>query len=79
MFKKVLVAEDLGSIGFSVIEMLGQMGVAQVDHVLYCDDAYQKLIYAQDNFEPYDLFISDLSFGPDFKSEVIHNGMPFDT
>ena len=75
MFQKVLVAEDLGSIGFSLVEMLSQMGVAQVDHVLYCDDAYQKLMYAQQNGKPYDLFISDLSFGPDFKSEDIQNGM----
>ena len=75
MFQKVLVAEDLGSIGFSVVEMLGQMGVAQVDHVLFCDDAYQKLMYAQQIGKPYDLFISDLSFGPDFKSDDIQNGM----
>ncbi len=75
MFQKVLVAEDLGSIGFSVVEMLGQMGVAHVDHVLYCDDAYQKLIYARQIGKPYDLFISDLSFGPDFKSDDIQNGM----
>ncbi|ARN77954.1 hypothetical protein BST97_08055 [Nonlabens spongiae] len=75
MFQKVLVAEDLGSIGFSVVEMLGQMGVTQVDHVLFCDDAYQKLMYAQQIGKPYDLFISDLSFGPDFKSDDIQNGM----
>ena len=75
MFQKVLVAEDLGSIGFSVVEMLSKMGASQVDHVLYCDDAYQKLMHAQQQGEPYDLFISDLSFGPDFKSDDIQNGM----
>ncbi|WP_264520938.1 response regulator [Flavobacterium sp. N1994] len=74
LFKKVLVAEDIDSIFLSVIKAVSDFGITQVDHVKYCDDALLKIKKSIAEKEPYDLFISDLSFEPDYREVKIKTG-----
>lgn len=74
MFKKVLLAEDIDSINAGVIQALNEIGVTQIDHVKYCDDAILRLRKAVLDNAPYDLFISDLSFEPDYREDKIKSG-----
>ncbi len=74
MFNRVLIAEDIDSINIAVIQVLNQMGVKHIDHVKYCDDALLKIKKAITIGEPYDLFISDLSFEIDHREVVIESG-----
>ena len=39
MFKKVLIAEDLDSINGGLKATLGTLGIDDITHVKYCDDA----------------------------------------
>lgn len=71
---KSLLAEDLGSISSSVIETLKDLGVDQIDHVQYCDEAYLKLLKARNEGTPYQLLITDLSFIPDHRKTSIKSG-----
>lgn len=74
MFKKVLIAEDIDSINIAVIQTLNELGVTQIDHVKYCDDAILKIRKAIVDNAPYDLFISDLSFEADHREVKIKSG-----
>lgn len=74
MFKKVLIAEDLNSINQGVISVLKALGVAQIDNVSYCDQAYVKIKRAVLDKVPYDLLITDLSFARDHRATTIANG-----
>lgn len=74
MFKKVLLAEDIDSINAGVIQALNEIGVTQIDHVKYCDDAILRIRKAVLDNAPYDLFISDLSFEPDYREDKIKSG-----
>lgn len=74
MFKKVLVAEDIDSINIAVIQALNHLKVAHIDHVKYCDDALLKIKKALNSGEPYDLFITDLSFEPDHREVILTSG-----
>jgi len=74
MFKRVLVAEDIDSINIAVIQALNQLKVAHIDHVKYCDDALLKIKKALNSGEPYDLFITDLSFEPDHREVILASG-----
>lgn len=74
MFKRVLVAEDIDSINIAVIQALNQLKVAHIDHVKYCDDALLKIKKALNSGEPYDLFITDLSFEPDHREVILTSG-----
>lgn len=74
MFKKVLLAEDIDSINAGVIQALNEVGVAQIDHVKYCGDAILRIRKAVLDNTPYDLFISDLSFEPDYREDKIKSG-----
>ncbi len=74
MFQRVLIAEDIDSINMSVIQILNGFEVNHIDHVKYCDDALLKVKRALADNNPYDLFISDLSFEPDHRTVKIKSG-----
>ncbi|MDR9458118.1 MAG: DNA-binding response regulator [Salegentibacter sp.] len=74
MFKKVLVAEDMDSINQAVTMLLEDIGIVDITHSQYCDQAWllaKKAIL--DNY-PFDLLICDLSFKQDFRDEKINSG-----
>ncbi|SFN84371.1 helix-turn-helix domain-containing protein [Salegentibacter flavus] len=74
MFKKVLVAEDMDSINQAVTILLEDIGIVDITHSQYCDQAWllaKKAIL--DNY-PFDLLICDLSFKQDFRDEKINSG-----
>lgn len=74
MFKKVLVAEDLDSISFAVENVLQGLGVPEVIHAQYCDEAFVKAKKALAIEAPFDLLICDLSFKADHREEKITSG-----
>ncbi|UPT71051.1 MAG: response regulator [Flavobacterium sp. JAD_PAG50586_2] len=74
MFKKVLLAEDIDSINAGVIQALNELGIIQIDHVKYCDDAILRIRKAMADGVPYELFISDLSFEADSRDVKIKSG-----
>jgi two-component system, NarL family, captular synthesis response regulator RcsB len=74
MFQKVLIAEDVDSINIALNQILREMGITHIDHVKYCDDALFRVKKALADEEPYDLFITDLSFETDFREVKIKTG-----
>lgn len=75
MFQKVLVVEDLDSIGFGIAQMLKQeTSIKEVQQSLYCDDAHLKFLRAQKDNAPFDLVITDLSFKTDHRESKINSG-----
>jgi two-component system capsular synthesis response regulator RcsB len=74
MFKKVLIAEDIDTINNALGQILNEFGIIKIDHVKYCDDALLKVKKALADNEPYDLFISDLSFEADYRAVQIKTG-----
>lgn len=74
MYQRVLIAEDIDSITIAVTQILNQMGSKNIDLVKYCDDAVLKIKKAIADGEPYDLFISDLSFEQDHREVKIKLG-----
>ena len=74
MFKKVLVAEDLDSISFSVVQALETLSVEEIQHSKYCDEAFLKVKKALQDNEPFDLLISDLSFKIDHRETNLSSG-----
>ena len=74
MFKRVLVSEDIDSISLAVVQVLNSLNVAHIDQVKYCDDALLKIKKGIIDNEPYDLFITDLSFESDHRKVLIQSG-----
>ena len=74
MFTKVLVSDDLGSITHGVIAVLNNLGIKEVQEVLYCDDAYLKIKRALLDHAPYNLLITDLSFKADHREQTYPSG-----
>lgn len=74
MFKKVLIAEDIDTINLAIQLTLSQLKITNIQHVKYCDDALLKIKKAISNNEPFDLFITDLSFEPDYRSVKLSTG-----
>ena len=74
MFKKVLISDDLGSINKGVLTVLNSLGINDIKQVQYCDDAYLQIKSAILKNEPFDLFITDLSFKPDHRASKLHSG-----
>ena len=72
--KRVLVAEDIDSILLAISNTLNEFGITQIDHVKYCDDALLRVKKSIIDNQPYDLFISDLSFEPDYREVKIKKG-----
>jgi DNA-binding NarL/FixJ family response regulator len=74
MFSKVLIADDLVSINTGVHSILDPMGIARIDQVNYCDDAFLKILAAIKEGTPYELLITDLSFKTDHREQKIKSG-----
>jgi DNA-binding NarL/FixJ family response regulator len=74
MFKKVLVAEDMDSISEGLNSTLQSMGITNIHHAKYCDDAFLKIKKAKQDHEPFDLLISDLSFVEDHRKQQLTTG-----
>jgi len=43
MFQKVLIAEDLDSINLAIDYVVKELGIVEIHHVKYCDDALPKI------------------------------------
>ncbi len=74
MFKRVLIAEDIDSINIAVMQLLDHLKAEHIEHVKYCDDALLKIKKGLNTGEPYELFITDLSFEPDHREVIIDSG-----
>ncbi|MCB0455707.1 MAG: response regulator [Flavobacteriaceae bacterium] len=74
MFTKVLISEDLGSISKGIVSVLESLHIDNVQHVQYCDDAYLKIKKANQDGQPFDLLITDLSFKTDHRSQKYASG-----
>lgn len=75
MFKRVLIAEDHEIVSNSVKQALKDLGVPDPDHVSYCDHALSWIKKGTKTVEPYDLFITDLSFEEDHNIQEIADGI----
>lgn len=74
MFKKVLIAEDFDSINLAIMQVLSDIGVTEIHHAKYCDDAQLKIKKAILDNDPFDLLISDLSFKSDHREVKLASG-----
>lgn len=74
MFSKVLISDDLGSINQGVISVLEGLGIENIHQVQYCDDAFLKIKRAELDANPFDLFITDLSFIKDHRAQKFESG-----
>lgn len=74
MYVKVLVAEDFDSINLALNQALTSLGITEIHHAKYCDDALLKLKKANLDNAPFDLLISDLSFKTDHREVIIPSG-----
>ncbi len=75
MFQKVLVVEDLDSIGFGIYQILKQeTSIHEIIQSQHCDDANLKFLRAQKDNVPFDLLITDLSFKADYRDCKIVSG-----
>ncbi|WP_350293569.1 DUF5932 domain-containing protein [uncultured Croceitalea sp.] len=75
MFKKILVVEDLDSVGHGISMMLEkELAVPEVVLTKYCDEAYLKIQNDLQNNTPFDLLITDLSFKHDHRPLRLKSG-----
>ena len=74
MFKKALIADDLGSINQGVISILTSLNIKKIDQVQYCDDAYLKVKKGVLDKSPFELLITDLSFKQDHREQTYKSG-----
>ena len=74
MFKKVLIAEDLGWNTKRIEQQLAEMGVEETVIAEYCDDAHLKFLKALQDDSPFDLLIADLSFKQDHREQKLKSG-----
>lgn len=75
MFKKILLVEDIDTIGHGISAKIKQgLGVENIVMVQYCDNAYLKFVKAEKDKEPFDLLITDLSFKKDYRESSISSG-----
>ncbi|WP_159022163.1 response regulator [Formosa sp. L2A11] len=74
MFKKVLIVDDYDVVNEGVLAVLKSKGVFNVEKAQYCDEAFLKLKKADQDQDPFDLMITDLSFKVDFHEGDILSG-----
>lgn len=74
MFKKILIAEDIDSIGLGLTAILEKLHNAEIVHAKYCDEALLKIKKANIDGQPFDLLITDLSFEPDHRIATLSSG-----
>lgn len=76
MFKKILVAEDFGSINYGIAQILHErIGVDEIQQAQYCDEAYLKFRRACSDNSPFDLLITDLSFKESHRERKLVSGI----
>lgn len=61
MYKKVLIAKDVGDINKGVHSLLAELGISDSQYVQYCDDTYFKIKRGELDKEPFELIATDLS------------------
>ena len=74
MFKKVLIVDDYDVVNEGVLKMLNDQGITNVEKAQYCDMALLKLKTANQEADPFDLLITDLSFKADFREGDLQSG-----
>jgi len=74
MFKKILIAEDIDSIGLGLSTILEKFHNAEIVHAKYCDEAILKIRKANLDQVPFDLLITDLSFEADHRPTTLPGG-----
>ncbi|HEA30559.1 MAG TPA: response regulator transcription factor [Leeuwenhoekiella sp.] len=74
MFKKAIIAEDLGWNTKRIEQQLVNMGVEEIVITEYCDDAHLKFLKALKEDKPFDLLIADLSFKQDHREQKLKSG-----
>ncbi|WP_143305143.1 DNA-binding response regulator [Chitinophaga vietnamensis] len=74
MISKVLVAEDHEIVNVSLQRTLEGLGIVEIDHAYYCDDALKKVQVALQRGRSYDLLITDLCFDDDGSAQQITDG-----
>jgi len=75
MFKKVLLVEDIDSVGHGVAIKLQEIAhIKSVVLAQYCDEAYLKFRKAEQDEEPFELIVTDLSFRQDHRQRNITSG-----
>ncbi len=62
MFQKVIAAEDLDTINFTLEQVLKDLEIPEIEQVKYCDDAMIRIRKAKQEGNPFELLITDLSF-----------------
>ncbi|MGD1945341.1 MAG: response regulator [Croceivirga sp.] len=78
MFKKVLVVEDLDTVGYGIVNMLqNELEIKEVTLTQYCDEGYLKFQRALQDEAPFELVISDLSFVQDHRPSTLSSGSAF--
>lgn len=74
MFKKVLISDDLECTNEGVLSVLKTLNIKHSEQVKYCDDACLKIKRALLDKDPFDLFITDLSFVKDHRAQKYTSG-----
>nr|WP_295867557.1 response regulator [uncultured Chitinophaga sp.] len=75
MITKVLIAEDHESANLSVQKTLEELAITDIEYAYYCDDALSKIVQAVKAGGSFDLLITDLSFEPDGRKQVLPGGV----
>jgi DNA-binding NarL/FixJ family response regulator len=71
MFTKVIIVDDIDFNDAGAVQVLKGLGISQIEYAKYCDDALLKIKKAQQDNEPFQLLISDLSFKEDYRQVQI--------
>lgn len=74
MFTKVLIVDDIDFNDIAATQVLTALHITNVDTAKYCDEALLKIKKAQQDKNPYQLLITDLSFKPDHRQEQLKSG-----
>jgi len=74
MFKKVLLSEDIDTISQGVMAVMDALQISSVQQVQYCDDAFLQIKKSNQDRQPFDLLITDLSFKPDHRKQDLLSG-----
>lgn len=74
MFTKVLIVDDIDFNDAGAVQVLKGLEINEIEYSKYCDDALLKIKKAQQENQPYQLLISDLSFKEDHRNEKLKSG-----
>lgn len=74
MFTKVLIVDDIDFNDAGAVQILKELEIPEIEYSKYCDDALLKIKKAQQENQPYQLLISDLSFKEDHRNEKLKSG-----